>query len=186
MSASSRTPRLQPDTERWLQELTKDLPPDLIDPRELEEPPEDPFKKQLRDVSRPSDEDLGGAVDTPFSADDADLLDAATDEQPPTPPVRRKPRARERVPRSSATAKPKESNESDGFGEPSGYFARYDDFDDLESDEMPPQTGAWKNNVRYGEEEKRRVRLLQKAASERLRRARMKEKTARMYTDLRF
>jgi hypothetical protein len=72
------------------------------------------------------------------------------------------------------------------FDEPRGYSAQYDDFDDLKFDEIPPQTGEWKNNVRHSEEDKRRVRLLQKAASERLRRARMKEKTARMYTDLRF
>ena len=70
---------------------------------------------------------------------------------------------------------------------PRGYAASYDNFGELKSDELPPQTGEWENNVDkvpYSEEEKRRVRLLKKAASERLRRARMKKKKAQM--ELRF
>ena len=84
MSTSSRSARLRPDTERWLQELTKDLPPDLIDPRELEDVPEDPFKKRLQTVLKAED-NLDDDMDTPLSSADADLLDAATEEQPPTP-----------------------------------------------------------------------------------------------------
>ncbi len=142
MSASSRSARLRPDTERWLQELTKDLPPDLIDPRELEDLPEDPFKKRLQGVSQPHN-DLDNTVDTPFSSGDAALLDAATEEQPPTPRAQRKPRRRPRASAGKRSAR--------GFDEPSGYSAQYDDFDDLKSDEMPPQTGEWGRGYPYAE-----------------------------------
>jgi hypothetical protein len=151
MSATSRSATLSPGTERWLQELTKDLPPDLIDPRELEDLPEDPFKKQLQSVTEPKN-DLDNEMDTPLSSADADLLDAATEEQPPTPRAlqkskrrpkrrsKRRPRARKRA----ARAKPV-------FDEPGGYSAQYDEFDDLKSDEIPPQTGKWGRGDPYVE-----------------------------------
>ena len=149
MSASSRSARLRPDTERWLEELTKDLPPDLIDPRELEDVPEDPFKKRLQTVFKAED-DLDDDMDTPLSSADADLLDAATEEQPPTPRAKRRKltrpaRARARTPKRRARTEP-------AFDEPDGYFAQYDDFDDLKSDEMPPQTGDWGRGEPYAEE----------------------------------
>lgn len=153
MSATSRTARLSPGTERWLQELTQDLPPDLIDPRELEDLPEDSFRKQAKGVSEPEN-DLEGAVDTPFSAGDADLLDAATEEQPPTPPAQQKPRRR---PRAPARARKRPARTTPVFDEPGGYFARYDDFDDLKSDDMPPQTGEWGRGAPYAEEESARA-----------------------------
>lgn len=190
MSASHRSLRLRPDTQRWLAELTKDLPPDLLDPRELEDPPgdlpEDPFRKRVQGVSQPQ-YDLDNTVDTPFSAADTGVLDAATEEQPPSPRRLQKPRQRSRAPvrarESNAAAK---SNESDGFEEPSGYFARYDDFDELKSNEMPAQTGEWADGepVR-SQQENHRLRLLKKSASERLRRARLK-RAARAYAELRF
>lgn len=190
MSATSRSAKLSLGTERWLQELTNDLPPDLIDPRKLEDLPEDPFKKQLQGVVEPKN-DLDDNLATPLSSADADLLDAATEEQPPTPRALQKSRRRfkrrpRQRPRAPAQTRKRAVRTKPVFDEPGGYSAQYDDFDDLKFDEIPPQTGEWKNNVRHSEEDKRRVRLLQKAASERLRRARMKEKTARMYTDLRF
>lgn len=148
MSASSRSARLRPDTERWLQELTKDLPPDLIDPRELEDVPEDPFKKRLQTVFQPRN-DLDDAVGTPLSSADADLLDAATEEQPPTPRAQRRKsrqpaRTRARTPKRRARTEP-------AFDDPDGYSAQYDDFDDLKSDEMPPQTGEWGRGDPYAE-----------------------------------
>jgi len=147
MSATSRTARLSPGTERWLQELTKDLPPDLIDPRELEDLPEDPFRKQAKGVSEPEN-DPEGVVDTPFSAGDADLLDAATEEQPPTPPAQQKPRRR---PKAPARTRKRAARAEPVFDEPGGYSAQYDDFDDLNSDDMPSQTGEWRRGDLYAE-----------------------------------
>ena len=190
MNASSQTARLRPNTERWLQELTKDLPPDLIDPRELEDPPKDlpkdPFRKRVQSISQPQ-YDLDNTVDTPLSPVDADFLDGATEEQPPLPRAwrksKRRPSALARAPKSNAAAK---SNESDGFDEPSGYFVKYDELDDLKSDEIPPQAGKWTDGESLrSPQENHRLRLLKKAASERLRRARIK-KAAQAYTELRF
>ena len=163
----------------------------MIDPRELEDPPKDlpkdPFRKRVQGISQPQ-YDLDNTVDTPLSPVDADFLDGATEEQPPLPRALRKSKRRPtrrtaRAQKSNAAAK---SNESDGFDEPSGYFAQYDELDDLKSDEIPPQAGKWTDgeSLRSPEEE-RRLRLLKKAASERLRRARIK-KAAQAYTELRF
>ena len=70
--------------------------------------------------------------------------------------------------------------------EPRGYAAQYDDFGDLKSDELPPQTGAWEDaEALRSPEEERRLRLLKKSAAERLRRARLK-RAAQAYTELRF
>lgn len=103
----------------------------------------------------------------------------------------RKPRAprQEEISTKEAWAgrkTPRKIAAPDKFLEPRGYSAQYDDFDDFKSDEMPSQTGVWEDvEALRSTEEKRRLRLLNKAASERLRRANMK-RPAQAYTELRF
>ena len=89
-------------------------------------------------------------MDTPLSPADAKFLDGATEEQPPSPRRLQKPRA-------PARASQGDAGKTSAFDEPRGYFARYDDFDDLKSDEMPPQTGKWGRGAPFAEEESARA-----------------------------
>ena len=177
-------------------------------PRAVPSDPSDPFLEKLEDIyfnlrqDRP--DDLDNDVNVPFSARDAELLQSVTEQQSPKPSKRPKQAKRPKQPKrsrvtrspgASAAREPARVGAGAGAGagagrlswEPRGYAASYDDFSELESDESAPQTGEWENNVDkvlYSAEEKRRVRLLKKAALERLRRARMKKKKAQM--ELRF
>ena len=218
MSATPRFSSLSPESERWLHELSEGLPDefkDLQNPDALQEQQEeqqeesvdqdvDPFLAKLKHIHKP--DNLEDDIDTPFSEDDANFVERATEEQ--TPPAQAssevfaRPKRSKRTSASTPATKrirkshpgvseirraPQDVADSrEREDDPYGYATLYDDFDALKSDDLPPQTGEWaEGEALRSPEEKRGLRLLKKSALERLRRARAK-RAKQLYTELRF
>lgn len=174
--------RLDPETARWLYDLTQDLPDDLIDPKELDgrqevksstEQPVDPFMEDVRRLMHANDNVKWGdgvKVDLPLTSEEADIVDRATAEMPA--PRRKMKKAAPTI--TSRLQKRRKRELGDTlYEEPAGYQADYSFADEWPSDRsLPKQTGRFSDKPTRTEKEKLLMRRMLNAARQQRRRDR--------------
>lgn len=175
---------LDPETARWLYDLTQDLdlPDDLIDPKELDrkqekksstEQPVDPFMEDVRRLMNANDNVKWGdgvKVDLPLTSEDADIVDRATAE---LPAPRRKMKKAASTPASRLQKRRKRELGDALYEEPAGYEADYSFADEWPSGRMlPEQTGSLSDKPKRTKKEKLLMRRMLNAARQERRRDR--------------
>lgn len=174
--------RLDPETARWLYDLTQDLPDDLIDPKELDgrredksstEEPVNPFMEDVRRLMHANDNVKWGdgvKVDLPLTSEEADIVDRATAE---LPAPRRKMKKAASTPTSRVQKRMRRELDNPLKNEPAGYEADYSFADEWPSDRsLPEQTGRSLDKIVRSKEEKIVMRRMLNAARQRRRRDR--------------
>lgn len=174
--------RLDPETARWLYDLTQDLPDDLIDPKELDgrrevksstEQPVDPFMEDVRRLMHANDNVKRGdgvKVDLPLTSEEADIVDKATAEMPAP---RRKMKKAASTPTSRLQKRRRRELDDALYEEPAGYETDFSFADEWPSDRsLPEQTGRFLDKPTRTEKEKLLMRRMLNAARQQRRRDR--------------